>query len=289
MTLRIWLLFLLFLLVAMTSIDAQEPAWLTLPPTPQLPKPERSAFAKANNIELWYATFGHTNPHHGPVILLHGGMANANYWGLQIPALAQDHEVIVVDSRGQGRSTWDGKAVSYHLMAFDVIALMDHLKITKADIVGWSDGAIIGLDLAIHHPERLSGLFAFAANSDPSGTQDGSQSAAFQAYLARTEAEYTKLAPTPTQWKNFMVQMNRMWRAEPQFTAAQLSTIRTPTWIVDGDHDEIIRRDNTAFMASHIPKAKLVFLKDGSHFAFLQTPEAFNAELRRFLDEVTLP
>ncbi|MDR3674335.1 MAG: alpha/beta fold hydrolase, partial [Acidobacteriota bacterium] len=118
---------------------AQNP-WKRLPPTPALPPPLHSGTAPVNGIRLWYAVFGHG----APVILLHGGMANSNYWGLQIPTLAQRFEVIVIDSRGHGRSTRTAAPITYHLMASDVVALMDALHIPKAAVVGWSDGAIIG-------------------------------------------------------------------------------------------------------------------------------------------------
>ena len=86
----------------------------------------------------------------------------------------------MLDSRGHGRSTRTETPIGYDLMASDVLALMDK-RIPKAALVGWSDGAIIGLDIAIHHPERLTRLFAFAANSDPSGVKDVSQSPVFTA------------------------------------------------------------------------------------------------------------
>ena len=102
-----------------------------------------------------------------PILMLHGGLANSNYWGNQVTELAKDHQVIVMDSRGHGRSTKDAKPYSYGLMTSDSLALMDFLKIKQATIVGWSDGAIIGLQLAMHHPDRVSKLFAFGANTNP--------------------------------------------------------------------------------------------------------------------------
>ncbi|MFZ0729058.1 MAG: alpha/beta fold hydrolase, partial [Methylovirgula sp.] len=144
------------------------PQWLTLPPTPTLPKALQSGLAPVNGIKIWYAVFGHGRP----VLLLHGGLANSDYWGNQVRALEKRYRVVVMDSRGHGRSTRDEQPYSYDLMASDVLGLMDHLKIKEAAIVGWSDGAIIGLDIAMHHPARVSKLFAFAANSDPSGVAD---------------------------------------------------------------------------------------------------------------------
>jgi pimeloyl-ACP methyl ester carboxylesterase len=272
---------LILLGIALTGVlpaQALNP-WERLPATPALPKPERSGIASVNGIRMWYAVFGHGSP----VILLHGGLANSNYWGLQIPALAPHFEVIVVDSRGHGRSTWNGESITYHLMASDVLALMDALHIPKAALVGWSDGAIIGLDIAIHHPERLTRLFAFAANSNTAGAKSSEGSAVFAAYKTRTRDAYQKLSPAPAAFEAFHTQLIKMWLSEPDFSDAQLRSITVPTWIVDGDRDEIIKREDTDRMARLIPGARELILPRTSHFAFLQDPKQFNEALLRFL------
>jgi pimeloyl-ACP methyl ester carboxylesterase len=171
-------------------------------------------------------------------------------------------------------------------MAEDVVALMDFLKIPKAAIVGWSDGAIIGLDIAMKHPERLSKLFAFAANSDPSGVADIAASPVFNAYIARAEKEYQALSPTPDQYKPFLDQIGEMWKTQPNWTADNLRAIKVPTWIVDGDHDEAIKRENTEFMAANIPGAGLLLQPEVSHFSFIQDSEQFNSHLLHFLKHV---
>ena len=191
-----------------------------------------------------------------------------------------------MDSRGHGRSTRDDRPYGYDLMASDVIALMDFLKIPKAAIVGWSDGAILGLDIAMHHPERLTKLFAFAANSDPSGVADIAKSPVFNAYIARAEKEYEALSPTPTEYKPFLDQIGKMWETQPNWTAADLQKITVPTWIVDADHDEAIKRENTEFMAANIPGVGLLLQPEVSHFSFLQDPAQFNADVLHFLERV---
>ena len=145
------------------------PRWRTLPPTPAPVAGEHAGHAKVNGISLYYAIIGHGSP----VVLLHGGLSNSDYWGNQIKALAPHHTVIVMDSRGHGRSTRDARPYGYDLMADDVVALLDTLHIAKADVVGWSDGAILGLDLAIRYPDRVGKVFAFAANTITSGVQEG--------------------------------------------------------------------------------------------------------------------
>ncbi|HAT8180672.1 TPA: alpha/beta fold hydrolase [Legionella pneumophila] len=255
--------------------------WLTLPPTPTLPNAERSGYAPVNGIKIWYAVFGQGQP----VILLHGGLANSNYWGKQVPVLAKKFQVIVMDSRGHGRSTHDSKPYSYDLMASDVISLMDFLKIKKAAIVGWSDGAIIGLNIAMNHPERLRKLFAFGSNSNPQGVKSSAGAVFNEFALVRSKKEYEKLSPTPTKYGEFLSQIKKMWETQPNFTKTQLNSIKIPTWIADGDHDEVIKRENTEFIAAQIPNAGLLILPTVSHFAFLQDPTLFNSVVMHFLEQ----
>ena len=271
----------LLTLVAPVMANA-EPQWLTLPATPSLPRAAQSGYAPVNGVRIWYAIFGRGEP----VLLLHGGLANSNYWGNQVRGLQAGYRVIVMDSRGHGRSTRNGEPYGYDLMASDVVGLMDFLKIPKAAIIGWSDGAILGLDIAMRHPERVSKLFAFAANSDPSGVADIAQSPVFSTFIARAEKEYEQLSPTPGEYKAFLAQITRMWETQPNWTAADLQRIAVPTWIVDSDHDEAIKRENTLFMAAQIPNAGLLLQPEVSHFSFLQDPGQFTGDVLHFLQHV---
>ncbi|HSM97203.1 MAG TPA: alpha/beta hydrolase [Rhizomicrobium sp.] len=271
----------LFALVMMASSPAlaAEP-WLTLPPTPTLPKADVSGTAPVNGIKLWYAEFGSGEP----VLFVHGGLANSEYWGNQVRALVAAHyRVIVMDSRGHGRSSRNAEPFGYDLMASDVVALLDYLKIRKVALIGWSDGAIIGLDIAMHHPERLSKLFAFAANIDPSGVTDSSNSKVVADYIARAGREYARLSPTPKEYQGFLAQITRMWNSQPHWTREDFAKIRTHTWIVDADHDEMINHDQPRTMADWTPGAGLLIEPEVSHFAFIQNPEQFNADILRFL------
>jgi pimeloyl-ACP methyl ester carboxylesterase len=264
------------------AAQAQEP-WQTLPPTPALPKPLASGRAPVNGMRMFYATFGGGQP----LLLLHGGLASSNYWGALIPILAGHHyKVIVADSRGHGRSTRTSQPYSYDLMADDVIALLDYLKIARTDLVGWSDGGIIGLDIAMHHPQRLRRLFAYAANSDPSGVKgDVDKSALFNTYIERARGEYRALSPTPDDYTGFLTQIQTMWAQQPNWTKEQLQHITVPTAIADGAHDEAIQRAHTEHLAHTIPHAKLVILDDVSHFGMLQNPQEFAAAVLAFLQE----
>jgi pimeloyl-ACP methyl ester carboxylesterase len=261
---------------------ARSPLWRELPPTPALPKTERSGYAEVNGIRLWHAVFGQGQP----VVFLHGGLANADYWGLQVPAVARHHQVIVMDSRGHGRSTRDTRPYGYDLMADDVVGLLDVLGIGQATIVGWSDGAIIGLDLAIRHPDRVSKVFAFAANTDPSGVIAGvEKNPTFARFIERAGQEYQALSATPRDYTRSVNAISRMWATQPNWTAKQLAAIKVPVLVADGDHDEAIKRPHTEKIAATIPGAGLLILPDTSHFSFLQDPDQFTWHILHFLGQ----
>jgi pimeloyl-ACP methyl ester carboxylesterase len=269
------------LALSTASANANE-RWQVLPPTPKPIQAERSGYAKANEINIYYAEYGHGSP----VILLHGGLANADYWGNQIKALAPYHTVIVMDSRGHGRSTRNSQPYGYDLMADDVVALMDVLRVPKADIVGWSDGGILGLDLAIRHPDRVGRIFAFGANTMTSGVKDDvEKDPIFTAYIERARREYEVYSATPKEYETFVAQIGKMWATEPSWTDAQLKSITAPVLVVDGDHDEAIKREHTEYIAATIPGAGLLILPNTSHFAFLQDPELFNYTVLHFLGD----
>jgi pimeloyl-ACP methyl ester carboxylesterase len=272
---------------ALTSAAAAAPEpWQTLPPLPSLPAGTVGRHADIGGARIWLAEWG---PQSGgvPVLLLHGGLGNSNYFGRLVPTLvAHGYRVIAMDSRGHGRSTRSDTPLTYDLMAQDVLGLLDQLKISKVYLVGWSDGGIIGLDLAMTHPDRLAGLFAFGANADVSGLKDGAEKTpVFAAYLKRTAEEYRALSPTPQQWNAFSAAVNKMWETLPAFTRSELASIKVPTTIADGEFDEAIKRPHDEYMAQAIPGAHLVILPRVSHFAMLQDPSAFNAAVLRFLGE----
>jgi pimeloyl-ACP methyl ester carboxylesterase len=162
-------------------------------------------------------------------------------------------------------------------MASDVLGLMDHLDIAKADIVGWSDGAIIGLELALHHPERLDKVVAYGANFDPSGVRlDVGQNAYFNAAIAWDAEEYQRVSPAPERWDAFLANISTMWAIEPNYTEDQLRAITTPILILDGAKEEYVDLNQTKLMACVIPKAKLVIMPDTGHFALFEQPEEFS-------------
>jgi pimeloyl-ACP methyl ester carboxylesterase len=255
--------------------------WQTFPTPPPMPVPIRSGYAAVNGIQMFYDLYGSGDP----ILLIHIGMGHADQWAGEIAALSQHHLVIVADTRGHGRSTRTNVPLTYDLMASDYLALLDYLKIAKVSLVGVSDGAIIGLDIAIKHPERLRKLFSQGANATLDGARDDALDATASDIASKAnEADYRRLSKTPEQFPEFHKAMSRMWSSEPQFTAEQLASIKVSTAIVIADHDEWIKEDHARYIARTIPGAKIVVLHDVSHYAALQDPKGYADAVLSFID-----
>ena len=130
--------------VTLISLAAGLPAtaqavWETVPDPAPLPTADVQGTAAVNGIDIYYEVHGTSGPW---IIFLHGGLGTALAWGNQVPAFDAHNRVVLIELRGHGRSGWDGGPITYEAMATDVIGVMDALDIPKADIVGWSDGAI---------------------------------------------------------------------------------------------------------------------------------------------------
>jgi pimeloyl-ACP methyl ester carboxylesterase len=247
---------------------------------PALPAAAEQGHVAHDGAKIWYAAYGTG----APVILLHGGLGHSGNWGNQVPALiAAGHRVILIDSRGHGRSTRDARPFKYELMASDVLAVMDHLRIDKAAFVGWSDGACVALILGMQAPQRVAGVFFFACNMDPSGAKEITPSKLIGRCFNRHAKDYARLSATPAAFTAFGDAVSLMMETEPNYTAQDLAQIGVPVAIVLGEHDEFIKREHAEYLARSIPGAELTILTGVSHFAPLQRPGLFNAAVLSFL------
>src|SRR6202046_2524480 len=228
-----------------------------------LPVADDQGWIENEGARIWYTTCGSGSP----VILLHGGLGHSGNWGYQVPAVIRGgYRAVLIDSRGHGRSTRDKRPYSYELMASDALAVMDALQLSKATVVGWSDGACTALILAAPYPARIAGVFFFACNMDPSGVKPFESSPTLNRCFARHTKDYAELSATPDQFKDFVDAVTLMQRTQPNYSANDLAQISVPVAIVQSEHDEFIKREHAEFLAQTIPHAELIILKDVSHF-----------------------
>ena len=234
-------------------------------------------YADINGIRIYYKTYGSGQP----VLMLHGGPGFIEEMHYQISALATNRFVVAPDSRAQGRSTDSDAPLSYALMADDMLKLLDKLKIDKTDIVGWSDGGIIGLDLAMHHPERVRRLVVIGANFDVDGLIE---KPVINGKIPPAPGFYSRNAPDPAHWPVAFTKLAEMQRTQPHYSIDDLHQIKAPTLVIAGEHD-VIKREHTDQLAKAISNSREEIIDGGTHNVPLEKPEIVNARILQFLDE----
>jgi len=240
--------------------------------------------ATVNGVDIYYETYGQGDP----LLLLHGGLASTITMHNQISAFAERKLVIAPDSREHGRSGPIEGAIHYADMADDMVALLDHLNVERADIFGWSDGGIIALDMAIRYPDRVGKFAVFGTNYHFEGLKDEDEGLgdadADDESLATIRTLYTQVAQDPDRWPVFYGKVTTMWKSEPQFTEDQLATIGSPALIIAGEHD-VIKPNHLQSMQASIPNSELQIIPDTDHFAPMQAPEPVNDLLVAFFSK----
>lgn len=239
-------------------------------------------YTVVNDIKLYYEIYGEGEP----LILLHGNSGSIVDFTSQIPELSKQFKVIAIDSRAQGKSSDSDKEISYALMASDVNKLIDKLKLQSANVVGFSDGGNIGLELAYAHPEKVKKLITFGANyswedfgalpdsvqMDPNDPLCVKVRPAMQKYQAGLENI------SPEAQKKLFDLMTKY----PNFTKEQLNEIKVPVLVVSGDHD-LIKLEHTLTLFKSLPHAQLFIVPGASHIAMIEQPELINSEIVKFL------
>ena len=264
------------------NITDSIPLWKTVPQMPPMPQADESGLANVNGIKMYYAIYNKNGK--DPVMLIHGGLGSSDDWAFETPLLLKTNKVIVVDCRGRGRSTMTDEPLTYELMTSDLVQLMDFLQLQKASVIGSSDGGIIGLLLAIHHPQRINKLLAYGANFNNSGLKPGPfDSVSGSKYFAMVSKRYQDISPTPNDFQKMTKALGKMYDKEPDIKPEELKTIKAPTLIVDGEYEQFITTEHTRKLASLIPGAKLVIMPNVSHGGPVQDPQHFHEVVMQLL------
>jgi len=215
-----------------------------------------------------------------PLLLLHGNAGSIAAFSNNIPYLAEHYHVIAVDSRAQGKSVDDGDALTFEMMADDFAALLDVLHVGPAYVLGWSDGGITALEMAMRHPGKVLKLVSTGANLWPGedafapGVWDG-----FKAEYAASIHKPHKTREEKNKWKLFLLDWD-----QPHIAPADLHSIQCPSLIMCGDHD-MISLDHTTLIYKNIPKAYLWVMPDTGHGTPAERPEEFNRKVDEFLSK----
>lgn len=239
-----------------------------------------------HDAEIYYQTYGHGNP----LILLHGGLSSSLDWFSELPGLSKAFQVVTIDLRGHGRSTLGSRPFTYELLASDVIAVLNKLKIEKADFAGWSDGGNVALIIALNYPQRVRRLITISANFNPSGLTDdaiamNNHSGPYDHSLI-SRLLYRMFSPNPAQWQTLWQQVTQLWKCYPQLRNTDLTSITSSTLVIVGAND-VIDAEHAEMMATYIPNARQVTIPHVGHAVLKQAPETMLSTIKGFLGETT--
>ena len=212
-----------------------------------------------------------------PLLIIHGNGGSINNFIYQIPYFSKKYKVIIADSRAQGRSADGGDSLSYEMMADDYAALLDAMKIDSAYVIGWSDGGINTLLLAIRHPEKVKKLASTGANLVPDTT------AVPQQIWNMVTPMYNmmKLKANKTTEEKNEYKLLRLLVEQPHIPLTDLQKISCPSLIIGGDHD-VIKEEHTMLIYKNIPKAYLWILPASGHSTPIVYKDDFNEVVDRF-------
>ena len=212
-----------------------------------------------------------------PLLFIHGNGGSAGNFFKQVPYFAKKYKVIIADSRAQGKSVDTGDSLSYNMMADDYAALLDELKIDSAYVVGWSDGGIDGLLLAIRYPNKVKKLAVTGANLRPDTTAVPNE---LWGMLMPTYNELKGKANKNAEEKAGYKLVKLLVEQEP-IPVTDLHKISCPVLVIGGDHD-LIWPAHTLEIFNSIQDAYLWILPNSGHATPVIYADDFNKNVNNF-------
>jgi pimeloyl-ACP methyl ester carboxylesterase len=224
-------------------------------------------------IKMYCEVYGHGKP----LLMIHGNGGSISSFRNNIGYFAAKYQVIALDSRSHGKSIDPSDSLSFEMMADDEAALLDAMHIDSAYVLGWSDGGINALLLAMRHPSKVIKLASTGANLWPDST--AIIPALWMGDKKRfetTDASKLKTAKDKNSWKLFLLD----WY-QPNISLKALQSIKCPSLIIGGDHD-LIRVEHTVQIFQAIPNACLWILPNSSHSTLIDYADEFNKKVDAF-------
>lgn len=266
--------FLFFLLLAVaipvlaTDNNSQE--------VPYGNNPEAGHYASVNGIEMYYEIYGSGKP----LLVIHGNGQSIASMNFQVAHFSKDYKVIVTDSRGHGKSGMGEGHLNYVQMMEDYNALMEQLNVRDARVFGWSDGGILALLLAIHHPDKVSEMAVMGANLRPDQSAIYPWVSELLQPMSGMVDEMIAGKDNSDDWQ-YHRQLLDLLMTQPDIPVKSLHEINIPVLVIAGDKD-IIRGSHSLEIFENLPKAHLAILPGQTHWAPATDPVGFNALLEKF-------
>ena len=234
--------------------------------------PAAGKYISTRGSKFYYEVYGKGEP----LLLIHGNGGSINNFKYQIPYFSKYYKVIGVDSRAQGKSTDYGDSLTYEMMADDLNAVLDSLHVDSAFVIGWSDGGINGLLLALRHPEKAKKLAETGANLIPDTSVFDPAGNAFI-----DEALKDIRSHLPDKDAKNQLKLIHMMQIEPNIPSASLRNIKCPVFVIGGDHD-VILPFHTLEIFNNISRAYLWILPRSGHATLQRYHDEFNKKVQDF-------
>ncbi|SDD24449.1 alpha/beta fold hydrolase [Niabella drilacis] len=225
-------------------------------------------------IRMYTETYGKGRP----LLMIHGNGGDMSAFANNIPYFSKKYKVILADSRAHGRSADASDSLSFEMMADDYAALLTAMHISRADVLGWSDGGIIALEMAMRYPEKVTRLASSGANlwADSLGLRPDVWLDGVKEYNAWQKRMPLTDAKEKNDYKVFMLDYE-----QPDIALEALQKIKCPALIIGGDND-LIPVEHTRQIAAHIPRGRLWIVPNSGHATLIDHSRQFNREVDAF-------
>jgi pimeloyl-ACP methyl ester carboxylesterase len=251
-------------------------------------EPRTSGYVDVNGVHMYYEVYGEG----APLVLLHGGVMTIDLdFAALIPALAAGHMVVAAEMQGHGRTADTDRPITLAALASDVVGLLDHLGIDRADVVGHSLGGGVALELAVSHPDRVRRVVPMSITVRTDGTHEeianpslhttSTRMPTAQDFADMTEA-YKRLSPHPEHFDDFLAMLSGIASTLEGWSDEQLGGITTPTLLMIGDHD-FTTVEHGALMLALIPGSQLAVLPGTTHMEITRRADLVLPMLAAFL------
>lgn len=235
--------------------------------------PAAGHYYNIRGIKMYVEIYGEGKP----LLLLHGNGGSIGNFASTIPYFSTKYKVIAIDSRAHGKTVDPGDSLSFEQMADDFAALLDTLHTGPAYVIGWSDGGIDALELAMRHPDKVIKFASTGANLTPDST------ALIPSLWKDMVKEYNEKKDKPrttavekNSWKIFMLDYD-----QPHIPVSALKAIKCPALIINGDHD-LIPVEHAVQIWKGIPKAWLWIVPNSGHPTLIEHRDEFNKKVDDF-------
>ncbi len=247
-----------------------------LPPINYGNNPRAGKYYKIRGINMYCEIYGKGKP----LLMIHGNSGSIAAFSKTIPYFSKYYKVIAVDSRAQGKTIDNKDSLSFEMMADDFAALLDALKVDSAHVLGWSDGGINAIEMAMRHKEKVIKFAATGANvtADSSALIPSLWKEMNEQY-ERDKNKTLVTAKEKNDWKLFMLDYK-----QPNISWQQLRSVQCPALIISGDKD-LIPLQHTISIFQNIPNAQLWILPNSSHGTLQEYPDEFNKKVHEFFKQ----